>query len=96
MNRARPRRITRLTNHKNEWANKAGNSNWYSLMEFANKQVLKKPEQVPKRKANDTYSYCGPIELKFNGKVCDKFKTIVPVSHKGKDIITSFTSKKCK
>jgi hypothetical protein len=82
-------------NHKKEWESKAAHSDWYSLMEFANKQILKKPEQAP-RQANDTYAYCGPVELKYNGKVYDKFKTIVPVSHKGKNIITSFTSKKCK
>ncbi|WP_209324558.1 hypothetical protein [Brevibacterium renqingii] len=80
-------------NHKKEWQGKASGGDWYALMEFANKQVLKKPEKAP-RQANDTYAYCAPVELKHNGKVFDRFK--VPVSHKGKNIITSFTSSKCK
>lgn len=82
-------------NHKKEWQGKASGGDWYALMEFANKQVLKKPEKAP-RQANDTYAYCAPVELKHNGKVYDRFKVIVPVSHKGKNIITSFTSSKCK
>lgn len=80
-------------NHKKEWQGKATGGDWYDLMEFANKQALKSPKAAP-RQANDTYRYCTPVELEYNGKVYDRFNAVAPVSHKGKNIITSFTSKK--
>jgi len=33
--------------------------------------------------------------LKYNGKTYDTFKTNVPVSYGGKNVITSFPAKKC-
>lgn len=64
------------------------------MMEFATKQTLKKPQTV-KRGADDTYNYCAPVKLKYKGKTYDTFKTNVPVSFKGKNIITSYPAKKC-
>ncbi|MCF2571611.1 hypothetical protein [Brevibacterium sp. UCMA 11754] len=45
---------------------------------------------------NDTHNYRAPVQLKYNGKTYDKFLTNVPVSHVGKNIITSFPAKACK
>lgn len=80
-------------NHKKEWQGKASGGDWYDLMEFANTQALKKPKAAP-RQANDTYRYCTPVELKYKGKVYDRFNAVAPVSYAGKNIVTSFTSKK--
>lgn len=81
--------------HKNDWANKAGGSDWFDMMEFATKSTLKKPESAV-RSGQDTYGYCAPVELKYNGKIYDRFKTVAPVSHQGKNVITSSPVKKCK
>lgn len=80
--------------HKRHWENKAAGSGWFDMMEFATKQTLKKPQSAV-RQANDTYNYCAPVQLKYKGKTYDSFKTNVPVSHGGKNVITSFPAKKC-
>ncbi|WP_141738880.1 hypothetical protein [Brevibacterium sp. HMSC22B09] len=80
--------------HKSDWENKAAGSGWYDMMEFATKQALKKPKSAT-RQANDTYAYCAPIELRYNGKVYDRFAVKAPVSHGGKNVITSYPTKKC-
>lgn len=82
-------------NHKGDWANKAGGNDWFDMMEFATKQTLKKPKSAI-RQGNDTHNYCAPVQLKYNGKTYDKFLTNVPVSHVGKNIITSFPAKACR
>lgn len=80
--------------HKSDWATKAGGASWYDMMEFATKQTLKKPKTAV-RQANDTYAYCAPIELRYNNKVYDRFFTKSPVSHSGKNVITSYPTKRC-
>lgn len=82
-------------NHKEEWTGKASGGDWYELMTWASKQALSAPEKAP-RQPNDTYAYCTTVELQYRGKVFDRFKTVTPVSHKGENIITSFTAAKCK
>ncbi len=81
--------------HKSDWASKAGGKDWFAMMEFATKATLKHPQSAI-RQANDTHNYCAPVQLKYNGKTYDTFKTTVPVTHVGKNVITSAPVKKCK
>lgn len=80
--------------HKTNWANKAGGNDWFDMMEFATKATLKKPKSAV-RDGNDSYNYCAPVELKYKGKVYDRFKTVSPVSHKSKNVLSSYPAKKC-
>jgi hypothetical protein len=64
------------------------------MMEFVIRATLKKPE-LAVRHAHDNDKYCAPVELKYKGKVYDRFKTVSPVSHKGTNVMASYPAKKC-
>ncbi|UVI34600.1 hypothetical protein [Brevibacterium spongiae] len=80
--------------HKKAWESKAGGSDWFEMMQFATKSTLKNPE-TGIRQPSDNYLYCAPVELKYNGKVYDRFKTKVPVRHKGQILMSSYPGEKC-